>query len=851
MTSVNFPWTRIATSVLLGFKVLTGLTVTCTLPVQLVVGQDSAIEAAAELTERETFFEKKVRPLLAQSCIKCHGSEKQEGGLRLDTLEFMKQGGDSGPAIAPGAVADSLIISAIRYEDFEMPPSGQLPEESRAILETWVEKGAVWPSHGGEGGLVIRSPGGVSEEDKEYWAFQPLAQVAVPDIANSPQASRALTPIDAFIIQQLDTHELALAPEADRRTLIRRLYFDLIGVPPSVAEVESFLTSDDPQAYEKMVDRLLDDTRYGEKWARHWLDLVRYAESDGFNQDAARPTAYLYRDWVIAAFNSDMPYDRFVLEQLAGDEIDSDNADSLLATGFLRHYIYEYNQRDVRTQWNNILNDLTDVTGEVFFGLGVGCARCHDHKFDPILQRDYYRLQASFATFLPVDGLPYGTKEALQSYREKFEAWQSATEDLRKQIEEIEGPVKERIANTALEKFPLDVRPILRKAAKDRDGYEEQIAALAHRQVLEEWNKLDFSKSLKDEQKAKWEGLQAQLKEFEAIKPQPMITMLAAGNVAAVPPPTKIPQTKDDNPVKPASFEVQGALDIQNWEGEQSTKGRRTALANWINSVDNPLPHRVIVNRIWQYHFGTGIVQNASDFGRLGFPPTNPELLDWLARWFLDNGRSFKQLHRLIVCSATYMQSSQNSEIAVRGNAVDLPNHWLWHYPARRMEAEQIRDAMLVASGKIDWRTGGPADDHLGFRRSVYTMTKRNKPHPILVTFDAPDGNASVAKRNITTTPIQSLLLANFDWPLSVAHAMAADLRREKAEVSDLIQLAYLRALQRSPSPAELGRALTFLQNIRQDDAKTKAIESGNEDLSGLADLCHMLFNSSEFMYLD
>lgn len=802
---------------------------------------------AKQLAAQELYFENEVRPVLAQSCIKCHGSEKQEGGLRLDSLEHMLTGGDSGPAIAPGAVADSLIVSAIRYQDLEMPPSGQLSPEVQAVLETWVEQGAVWPKHT-EAGLELRARSAITEEDKQYWAFRPLARPPIPDLSRSPQAAQARTPIDAFIIEQLDATELQLAPAADARSLLRRVYFDLIGVPPTIAETEAFLGCDDPQAYEILVDRLLADSRYGEKWARHWLDLVRYAESDGFNQDAYRTNAYLYRDWLIESLNHDKPYDQMVLEQIAGDELDPNNSSYLAATGYLRHWIYEYNQRDVRTQWSNILNDLTDVTGEVFFGLGVGCARCHDHKFDPILQRDYYRLQASFASFRPRDDRLFADAEVSTNYEQRLARWGSETAEIRKQIAAIEDPIKKSIEDKAIEKFPIDVRPLLRKPRSQRNGLEEQIAHLAHLQTLEEWNKLDFSKSLKGAEKEKWDALQAELKGFESLKPNKPLTVMAAGNIENPPPATLISsKSLDAEAIAPASFEVFGARSLASWQGDDQPSGRRTALAHWINSPDNPLPHRVAVNRIWQSHFGTGLVQNASDFGRLGVPPTHPDLLDWMATWFIDNGRSYKQLHRMIVTSSTYRQAAQNATQAQRGNETDLANHLLWHYPSRRLEAEQIRDAMLVCSGKMDSTAGGPAAEHESFRRSVYTKIKRNKPNAMLVTFDAPDGNASVAKRNVTTTPIQSLLLANFDWPLTLANHLSQVVRQESNAPAQQIRLMYWRCLQRAPTQIELDRALAFVQQV----AAEEIVEEGMKTGDGLSDLCHVLFNSSEFLYVD
>lgn len=861
------------------------------------VAQDETPNTERKLSQEELeLFENEVRPILADHCTKCHGRQKQEGALRLDTQEGMLLGGDSGSAIDSGSPNDSLLLSAVRYEDYEMPPSGKLSENKIAILEKWVARGAPWPSHAGDGGLELRAAKGISEEDRNYWAFQSLKSTKPPSNFSEHISKQLLTPIDAFIADKLAQSELTFAPPADKRVLVRRLYFDLVGVPPTPEETNRFLENTSPAAYEQLVEELLGDPRYGEKWSRHWLDLVRYAESDGYNQDAARPTAYLYRDWVIQALNDDMPYDDFVAAQLAGDEIDPADANMMAATGYLRNWIYEYNQRDVRSQWENVLNDITDVTGEVFFGLGMGCARCHDHKFDPILQKDYFRLRASFAAFVPQEKSVFGSPEQLASYHEQLEQWQSRTESIRQQMDEIENPIKESIANTALTKFPLDVRPILFKPADERDGYEQQLADFAHRQVVVEWDKLDWPKKLKGDQKARWEELQAELKKFDDLKPKALPRILSAGSVNAPPPPMFIPPSGSSEAVPPESFEVFGGHELSGIheakfddETPPASSGRRLRLAQWINSPENPLPHRVLVNRFWQYHFGNGIVSNASDFGRLGQPPTHPELLDFLAVWFLDNGRSMKELHKLIVTSGVYRQSSQRSESEAQlAQRVDLDNQLLWRFPARRLDAEQIRDAMLVASGSLSAKRSGPSESHDSYCRSAYTTIKRNSPNPFLTTFDAPDGSASVGKRQVTTTPNQSLLLSNASWPLKLASEMAEEIIAGQSSPVSHVTAAYLRCLQREPSPEEIGQAIEFLRLATAENVATAHIpdpdsqgetqatdteedptiaEAGEAAASveparptkwyqskhyqaALGDFCHILFNSSEFLYL-
>lgn len=859
----------------------------------------SKSEEAAQAVEQVKLFESHVRPLLIESCLKCHGPDKQEGNLRLDSREALLKGGDSGPAIEAGHADKSLLVSAVKHQELEMPPNKQLPDAQVATLVKWIENGAHWPASA-SAGLEIRQQSALGDDDRDYWAFQPLARVDVPDLGADPNADRRQNDLDAFIIAKLTEQGLTMAPSAEPLILLRRLYFDLVGVPPTPAEIDKFQSDPPHEAYERLVDRLLDDPRYGQRWGRHWLDLVRYAESDGFKLDSYRPSAYLYRDYVIDSLNRDVPYDQFVTEQLAGDELPVVDSRSLAATGYLRHWIYEYNQRDVRTQWNNILNDLTDVTGEVFLGLGLGCARCHDHKFDPILQKDYFRLQASFAAFLPRDDSFQGEASEIATYQSNLRQWESATESIRQEMAILEQPVRDKVANKAIDKFPPDIRPLLRRTTQDRDPYEVQIADLAFRQVANEWQALDYAKQLTGEAKERWQALKNQLAEFDHLKPSQRNSIMAAGETGPVAPPTFIPpQSADAEPIVPAKLEVLGGepLPALAPAGGRST-GRRTALAAWINDPANALPHRVIVNRVWQYHFENGIVANASDFGRLGQPPTHPELLDWLAGWWLENGRSFKRLHKLIVSSATYRQASQHPERDQYAQ-IDNENRWLWHFPARRLDAEQVRDAMLVAAGVIDWQSGGPASEHTDFRRAIYTKVLRNKPDPLLSVLDAPDGTSTIAKRSVTTTAVQSLLLANAPLPLKVAQAMANDLRSEQPSTEEQIKLAFQRCFSRPPSASELERALQFLdeqvpladatvaaeiiaESAEQDKTEnatagsetvksasdaaktevaakteTESAKSGRDDsrlnsyARALGDLCHVLLNSSEFLYVD
>lgn len=798
------------------------------------------------------FFEAKVRPVLAANCVRCHGSTKQRGDLRLDTLAAMMKGGESGPALSPGNPKDSLIIEAINHESLEMPPDGKLKDDEIAAITEWVRIGAPWPENAPRiAASAEKREKPITDADRAYWAFQPVKLPNVTEIKN-PDWSR--NEIDRFIGERHAKEGLESSPTADRRTLIRRVYFDLLGVPPLPEEVQTFLADDAVDAYDRLVDRLLADPRYGERWARHWLDLVRYAESDGFKQDEFRPHAWRYRDYVIRALNSEKPYDRFVQEQLAGDEIAPGDNEALIATGYLRHWIYEYNQRDVRTQWANILNDVTDVTADVFLGMGMQCARCHDHKFDPILQRDYFRLQAFLAPMLPRDDMPLATPEELAAYHAKLDDWLQKTADIRREIDAIEKPFRKRVVDGAVNKFPKDIRPMLTKERGEREPFEQQLAELAYRQVNEELEKLkvgDKLEKLKDTvNKEKLQALKKRLAEYEIDKPQPMPPAFAVTDVGPQAPTVFIPSDREKRPIPPGFLTILDAGDaaIDPPASNSQSTGRRTALARWLTDPKNPLTTRVIVNRIWQYHFGTGLALNSSDFGKLGEPPSHPELLDWLTSRFLSSGWEFKPMHRRIVTSATYQQKSHDDTKAgppKKWQLVDPDNRLLSHMPIYRLEAEQIRDAMLITTGELNMEAGGPSVERTETRRTIYTRVLRNNRDPLLDVFDAPDNFTSASDRNVTTTPTQALLMINGPFTLARAKALSARLRSEfpswdtkEKEAKDVVQRAFWLAFNREPTASELESATAFL--TRAKDRKT-----------ALVDFCHVLLNANEFLYVD
>jgi len=635
--------------------------VTAFLPV--LSGTTFAGETAKPTPEQLQFFETKVRPILVANCQKCHSGKEPKGDLSLDSRGGLLAGGETGDVVVPGQPEKSLLVEAINRTSIEMPPDKKLADADIATLTEWVKLGAPWSDEPGASGPALRkSRGKITDEDRSYWAFQPVKKTAAPEI-DKDGWSRGR--IDRYLLAKMIPEGLHPVAEADKATLIRRITFDLLGLPPSPEEVAAFAKDNRPDAYERLIDRLLASPLYGECWARHWLDLVRYAESDGYKQDGYRPSAWRYRDYVIRSLNTDKPYDRFVQEQIAGDEIAPEDPEALVATGYYRLGIYEYNQRDVRNQWNIILNDITDVTADVFLGMGMSCARCHDHKFDPILQKDYYRLQAFFAPIIQRDDVPAATPQACSDYRKKLKAWEEKTTDLRRQIDEIEKPHVDAAAKAFIAKFPVDIEPLFSKPEGERTPLEAQLVRLAGRQIIEEGGKVDFPKKLKGDEKTKWEGLKKQLAEQEKAKPQPLPEAMMVSDVGPVASPVVIPGKRKAEEIAPGVLSVlnPAPLEILQPSTSLSSTGRRTALAQWLTRPDNPLTPRVMVNRIWQYHFGKGLVESSSDFGRLGQPPSHPELLDNLAADFVESGWSMKETHRRILTSAAYRQVSHGAEV--------------------------------------------------------------------------------------------------------------------------------------------------------------------------------------------
>ncbi|MCM2369278.1 DUF1553 domain-containing protein [Aporhodopirellula aestuarii] len=753
--------------------------------------------------EHAKFFENEVRPLLVKHCYECHSDGESSGELRLDTFADLMIGGESGdPAIVPGKPGESLLIDAINYESVEMPPDGKLSDHEIQTLTRWVAIGAPWP--GADPNAPLRKREQFDDADRAWWAIQPLRKPRVPN----PQGNRwAFNPIDHFIAERMVSEGLSPAPEATKTQLVRRLYLDVTGLPPTPGQVDAFLNDNSSDAYECLVDTLLNSKEYGEHAARQWLDLVRYADSDGYRADGFRPQAWRYRDYVIKSFNNDKPYDRFVQEQLAGDEMFPDDLDAQIALGYLRHWVYEWNIRDAPTQWNTIIEDLTDTTADVFMAMGLQCAKCHNHKFDPLLQKDYFRLRAFFAPIMPRD-IPVASGEEIARYDAALELWEVKTATIRDEIAEIEQPYRDKYRDEAIDRFPGDIQAIARTPEEQRTAYEDQMAYLVQRQVQAEYNRLDSV--IKGEKKERLVELRRKLKAFDSLKPKSLPIAMAVTEVLKPAPPTSIPKFKDKliEPGVPTIIEA-SPLPIDP-NPSLATNGRRTALARWITNPENPLTARVIANRIWQSHFGRGLAENPSDFGILGGPPSHPELLDWLATQLIEEGWSLKSLHRTILLSATYRQSTRHPEFAAY-HQIDPTNDYYWRHDTSRLTAEQIRDSLLVTSGRMKSRTGGPSAHGDSPYRSIYTRQMRNSPDQLLNSFDLPQFFSSNSSRNTTTTPIQSLLMFNSDQMLSYARSLAEVVSRQSGDLETRVAIAWKRAFGRDATPSEVKSSLAFI----------------------------------------
>jgi hypothetical protein len=735
--------------------------------------------------------------------------------------------------------------------------------------------------------LILVLPGlcGAAE-----WPFLPPVRPAVPQVKHGDWGRN---PIDAFVLARLEQGGLRPNPPADRVTLLRRVTFDLTGLLPTPAERDAFLADTAPGAYERLVDRLLASPHFGERWAQHWLDVVRFAETEGFKTDRLRPEAYRYRDYVIRAFNGDLPYDRFVRQQLAGDELEPGNPDALVATGLLRLHPEETTASNYTQMRQDILNDVTDVFGAAFLGLTVGCARCHDHKFDPIAQKDYYSLQSFFAGMLHRDDLCLAPPEAQARYRRQQAAWETATRDVRAEIDAVLEPARRRAYEETIVIFDPDTQTALRTPDDQRTGLQRQLAVLASKQL--DRRVRAAARLLPPEQRARLDGLKKRLAGFDSLKPEPLPVAMAVTDAAPVAPVTH--RLAAGSYLKPCE-EVQpvflpclladaehGTRGAEPRTGPVPGVGRRAALARWLSRPDHPMTARVIVNRLWLHYLGQGIVGTPNDFGAMGEPPTHPVLLDYLATELVRNGWRLKAIHRLIVTSAAYRQSSDPERNPVAGLAlkVDPADKLLWHAHGKRREAEAIRDAVLQLSGQLHRRMFGPsarpelpealADNRYSWdpderpedqnRRSVYVFVRRNLAYPLFAAFDTPERNTSCPVRAVTTTAPQALVLLNSKFALAQARQMAARLLAAHPacrpfvldDVRALVRSAYQEAFNRDPEPDELAEADKFLGHQARLSApageNAAAKRPGPAFTAAVADFCHALINAAELIYVE
>jgi hypothetical protein len=696
----------------------------------------------------------------------------------------------------------------------------------------------------------------LAEDLPADWAFKAYSR---PD----PPKSDKHNPIDAFILQELKKKNLSLSAVADKPTLLRRVTLDLAGLPPSAADLDVFLRDSSPDAFEKVVDRLLASPRYGERAALYWLDLVRFAESDGFKADDPRPNAWRYRDYVIDSFNADKPFERFIKEQLAGDELFSDDPASLVATGFLRHYPDEYNAVNLEQRRQEILNDVTDTTAQTFLGLTLGCAKCHDHKFDPITQEDYYRIQAFFAGWKPVE-IPLLSKTERGRIERDCLEWDKKTAEIRQSITAMEKPHREKFSMSRRRRFPVEYANLLDVPEEKRTPLEKQIALMVEKQVYLD-DKAMFS-GMKPEEKARYEQLKKQLAELGPRPGREHGMAMGFTDVGTEVPATKL--LKRGNWKAPRDEVKPGYLsaifdrfaDVKPCE---KPTGRRSALALWLTKPDHPLTARVIVNRLWQQHFGRGIVASSGDFGKQGEKPTHPQLLNWLASELVNPSDkatpwTLKRIHRLIVTSAAYQQTSLSGDAQRR---LDPENRLFSRQNRTRLDGEAIRDSILFACGELNLKMHGPsvfprlpaeikpvnwpvsADKAEQNRRSIYVYVKRNLRYPLFSAFDAPDRNETCSRRFVSTSAPQALMMLNEPIIQEQSHKLAQRIYQETGDNrSGAIDRLYRLTLSRSPTTEESKVMNAFFEKRMR----------GKPDIhDALADLCHAILNINEFIYVD
>ncbi len=819
-------------------------------PAKAVSARSAAVEPGAA-----AFFTEEVRPVLQENCIACHGGDAPMGGLQLTSRAAILKGGASGPSVSLKTPGESLLLAAVNYQGRQMPPRGKMTPKQIEILTRWVRMGLPWPE--GEAADLGKDerhagPPKVTPRAMKFWSFQPVKRPKTPRVKRQ---SWVRNPIDAFVLRRLEAAGITPNPPAGKVALLRRVHYDLTGLPPTPEEVRAFLADTSAAAYEKVVDRLLASPRYGEKWGRHWLDLVRYAETNSYERDGHKPNAWRYRDYVIRAFNRDKPYDQFLLEQLAGDELAPRTPEKLIATGYCRLGLWDDEPADPEQALYDDLDDIASTTGQVFLGLTVGCARCHDHKIDPLPQKDYYRFLAFF------NGVRrYGVRSADSVAQASLRSIAPEAEQKRYADAASVHKAKEQANGEQIAAIEKKVAGDFTPAEKEEFRTEAARAPILKKRVPGLLSQAEFDRYL---------ALREERKDLERSRPPALDMALCVTEVGATPRPTHVllrgnPHAAAESvePGFPSVLAPPAPEIAPPAQGESS--GRRLSLARWIASKENPLTARVMANRVWQYHFGRGIVRSPNNFGFGGDKPTHPELLDWLASELVARGWRLKPIHKQIVTSATYRMSARADPKAL---VRDPENDLFWRFDMRRLQAEEIRDSILAANGSLNLAPGGPSfypaippevlagqsrpgegwgksSEEEQRRRSVYSYVKRSLITPIIARFDGPETDSTCPARFATTQPTQALGMLNGDFVNEQARVFAAYLREQTGpSPADQVKLALWRTLQRAPTAAEIERGVTLIASLRRSE---KISEDG-----ALAYFCVVALNLNEFIYLD
>jgi mono/diheme cytochrome c family protein len=846
-------------------------------------------QSAAPAPAPPISFDKDVKPVLEQHCLSCHGETMQSGKFDLRNRDSALKGGARGSDIVPGdATASRLYRRVAGLERPSMPAQAEpLPAEQIAAIKQWIDEGAAWGSTATLTSTALEQRT-ITAEERNYWAFKLPVKSPLPAVEDASLTN----PIDRFLESARRARGLRAAPRADRYTLVRRAYLDLLGLPPTPAQVDAFVADRSPDAWERLIDSLLASPHYGERYGRMWLDVARYADSAGFEYDTHRPNAWRYRDYVIKAFNEDKPYDRFLVEQIAGDEMDGKTNDSLVATGFLRMGPRVlFREKDNPERRYDYLDEIIGTIGKGTLGLTVNCARCHNHKFDPISQKDYYAIEASLFGYVETE-VPLAPKAEADAYLAKNRDIDAKVADLKVLIEQIEHPVRETLQLERIKRqFPAHIVEVILKPEAERTPGDALLAA----QVLKaaSVSAAQVDRALTPAELARKKELAARIAALEKERPArlPMAEIATDGDYRSSPlgegdetiscPKCRIPvpgagpyiHTGPGRYQAPPSYflirgdvESHGSLmkpgfvdvitfgnpptEIPRSDGR--TSGRRLALAQWIASPQNPMTARVIVNRLWQKHFGRGIVATLENFGKMGDRPTHQDLLDWMAVEFMANHWSLKQITRLMMMSSAYQMESAFDDAA--DAKADPENLYLWRFRPQRLDAEIVRDSMLAAGGNINLAIGGepifpylPKDILAGqyrgkwantpegpaaWRRGVYVYRRRSLPYPMFDTFDHPDMNVTAGARHVSTVPTQALTLLNNPFVLSQADMLAARVKQEGSDPESQVKAAYRIALARAATAQEIRIGADLI--TRQS----------------LTSFTHVVLNLDEFMYM-